>query len=227
MTVRANYDNRYLWRYVLIVVVGIGWALYCAYDLTFKYPRELEQANIYHKELKDLEEEQRQARWDEICEEKGWGNLRTSPRKPDKVEEVISLNYLQGAVALLIGTPPIFLILFSLGSWVEGDENGIRTSWKQEFQFADVVLLDKKKWEKKGIARVEYQDGSSKRFFVLDDFKYEREPVLKLLKSLEATLSDEQIAGGPRESVDAPASDGTRGKDSADPSTDAAAAKDA
>ena len=196
MTIRAKYDNRYLWRYALIVFVGVGWALYCAYDLTFKYPVELEQAKVYHEQLKDLDERERQAQWDKICQENGWGQVRTSPRKPEKVEEVISLNYLQGIVALIIGLPPVFFILFSVGSWVEGDQQGIRTSWKQEFQFDDVKVLDKKKWEKKGIARAEYEQNGKRGIFVFDDFKYEREPIVQLLKNLEATLESDQIVGG-------------------------------
>ena len=60
-------------------------------------------------------------------------------------------------------------------------------------------MLDKKKWENKGIAKASYRDKGLTRVFVFDDFKFDREPLGLILRKLEAKLDLRQIVGGPVE----------------------------
>jgi hypothetical protein len=66
------------------------------------------------------------------------------------------------------------------------------------------VKLDKKKWETKGIAKATYRDNSLTRVFVFDDFKFDREPLGDMLRSLEKKISRDQIVGGPPEAPKEP-----------------------
>ena len=88
------------------------------------------------------------------------------------------------------------------GRWIEASKTGIASSWGQNVDFDRVVSLDKKKWDKKGIAKVLYEDGNRRRRFVIDDFKFKREPTDRILRQLESRLQPEQITGGVPESDD-------------------------
>jgi hypothetical protein len=82
---------------------------------------------------------------------------------------------------------------------VEGDGEGLNTSWGQKMRYADVTRLNKLKWARKGIARAEYTTDGKPQVFVFDDFKFERQPLGQLLRQLEALLKPGQIVGGPSE----------------------------
>ncbi|MCA9183835.1 MAG: hypothetical protein KDA51_20375, partial [Planctomycetales bacterium] len=58
-----------------------------------------------------------------------------------------------------------------------------------------------KKWQRKGIAKATYTPvgGGSPGLFIFDDFKFEREPLGRMLRELEKQLLPEQIVGGPAE----------------------------
>jgi hypothetical protein len=203
MSHRANFNNSYLLRYILIAVGSLAWAGWCAYDGFVKAPQQLEYAREFEK-LKDLDETARSKKWKEITEEKGWPFKR--PKKPEKVEHFIQWQYFMGSIALLIGLPMLFLFLVSRGSWIEMTDGGLTTSWKQNLQYDDILTIDKTKWEKKGIAKIFYEENGRRKIFVLDDFKYERKTVGEMLRQAEAGLDNEQIIGGKPESQKTPES---------------------
>ncbi|HAC92356.1 MAG TPA: hypothetical protein DCF63_17265, partial [Planctomycetaceae bacterium] len=79
---------------------------------------------------------------------------------------------------------------------MEATDEGLQTSWGQQMRFAEVTLLNKKRWDAKGIARAFYTAAGKKHVFVFDDFKYQREPLGQILRRLEAVLQPDQIIGG-------------------------------
>jgi len=89
--------------------------------------------------------------------------------------------------------------LRSRGHWIEMDDKGVRSSWGESFQFDQVELLNKRRWRNKGIAKVTYVDGSRKRRFVIDDFKFKRDPTDTILYELEQRIGLEKIVNGPPE----------------------------
>ena len=79
---------------------------------------------------------------------------------------------------------------------MEADSTGIRSSWGRELRFDQIIHLDKKKWNNKGIAKIRYDDNGSKRTFVLDDCKFDREPSEQILRLVEANIREDQIVNG-------------------------------
>ena len=55
--------------------------------------------------------------------------------------------------------------------------------------FTAITGLGKKKWDDKGLATVRYEIDGRKGEFVLDDYKYDRDPVHQILAEIEAHLS--------------------------------------
>ncbi|MEM8735083.1 MAG: hypothetical protein AAGG44_12710, partial [Planctomycetota bacterium] len=186
-TIRANFQSSYLMRYAIMAAICIGAGLWFAYDGFIGYPSNLPAARAYD-EIRDVADaESRIAQWNELAQENGWSK-RPPEKKAEEIESDIVGQYFWMAVCFLGGIPAVFYYLKSRGTWVESTEAGLKSSWGQEVSFDGVIQLDKKRWEKKGIAKASYMDGDVGRTFVFDDFKYEREPLGKILTQLEESL---------------------------------------
>lgn len=200
MALRAEFQKNYLMRYAALAGVCLFMAAWFGYDGFIGYPQKLQYARAYD-ELRSLDAAERSEKWKEVVASHGWPK-DIPTKKASEIEDDIVGQYFWAGINLLAGVPALFLLLRNRGAWVEETEEGLRTSWGQSLRYGDVTQLDKKKWERKGIARASYQvAGEGSRVFVFDDFKFEREPIGKMLRDLEQVLLPEQIVGGPPESV--------------------------
>jgi hypothetical protein len=186
MTIRAKSDPRFYLRFLLIGVAIFAMALWFLYDATIGYPKQHEQAVKYH----ELKEANKLETWPDVAREQGW------PTDIPKNEFDIQGQYIWASVAALLGLWALSVVWLARGRWIEGTKTGITSSWGQSLDFANVITLDKKLWRKKGIAKITYQDGNRRRRFVLDDYKFQREPTGKILCELEARLDPEKIING-------------------------------
>jgi hypothetical protein len=187
--VRAKIDRKFLLRLGLTALAFAAFASWFLYDGTITYPRQRERALEYLK----LEEEGRLDEWEAIAAERGWPT--ENPGEPREVAEI----YAQLVLASLLALPAllyVFLFLRARGRWIEMDENGLRTSWGRQLEFDDIVLLDKKLWRKKGIAKITYEQNGRKRRLVLDDWKYDAEETKEILCEVESHIEIDQIVGG-------------------------------
>jgi hypothetical protein len=189
MMFKANANSGYLWRLLLLACFCIGISLWFLYDGAIGYPRQRERALAYLQ----LEEENRLDEWDELAQERGWPTK--NPGEPKTEYD----SYVQFAIAALAF--PVGLLY--LGNyfrwrrrWIESNGTAIRTSWGKEFELDQIVVLNKKKWKNKGIAKIQYVKQGRKGRLVLDDCKYEVEPTEGILRQVEAHVDPSQIIGG-------------------------------
>lgn len=196
---RANFQKSYRMRYLALATVCLLMAAWFGYDGLVGYPAQLPAAEAYD-EIRDLDDKKRAEQWKQIAADK---NLpKQTPKKTaEQLRSDIVGQYFWGGINLLVGLPALFLWLRSRGKWVESTDDGLTTSWGQTLRFSDVTLLDKKKWQRKGIAKATYTPvgGGNPGVFIFDDFKFEREPLGHMLRDLEKELRPEQIVGGPAE----------------------------
>ena len=196
---RANFQKNYLMRYAALATVCLLMAAWFGYDGLVGYPAQLPAAAAFDQ-IKELDAAKRNERWKQITTDK---NLpKETPKKTaEQLRSDIVGQYFWGGLNLLVGLPALILWLRSRGAWVESSDGGLTTSWGQTLQFSQVTLLDKKKWQRKGIAKATYSPGGGgqSKLFVFDDFKFEREPLGQMLRDLEQHLLPEQIVGGPPE----------------------------
>jgi hypothetical protein len=111
----------------------------------------------------------------------------------------IFTQYIQALVAFLAGAYLISLPIRARGRWIQADEHGITSSWGQSVPYDQIEQVNKRKWRDKGIAKVTYVDGGRRKMFVVDDFKFMREPTDQILYELEQRIEPERITGGPPE----------------------------
>lgn len=213
MTVRAEFQKNYLTRYLILSGVCLFMAAWFAYDGLVGYPQQMVYAEAYDP-LREMEAAERAERWQAVTAENNWP--RDVPKKTaEEIGSDITGQYVWAILNLMIGLPVLILFFRARGSWVEATPEGLTTSWGQTVRFADVTRLDKRRWQRKGIAKALYNEtgavpsgvgssgtgpsGGGKRVFTFDDFKFQREPLGVMLRDLEASLQPEQIVGGPPE----------------------------
>jgi hypothetical protein len=187
-------------------IVAIGFGLWSVYDGMVKYPAQrIRGFGEFQSDYKSLFEDSkvkalsvdqfersadadRRQEWEKYMHER---DIKSIPE--------IFTQYVQAAVAGLAGIFLISIPIRARGRWIEGNETGITSSWGQSFQYEDVELVNKRKWRDKGIAKVTYIANGRRQQFVIDDFKFMREPTDQILCELEQRIAVERITGGPLE----------------------------
>jgi hypothetical protein len=193
MIIRAIADVKFIRRYLFVALICLGFAGWSLYDGLVAYPKQLERSQTYYG-LKEPDEKIRNKMWRELALEKGWS--QGIPDEVEKIEKKIVWQYIMAAVGLVVGLPMLIWYWRMRGSWIEASASGLKTSWGQTLDVKDIRSIDKTKWQKKGIARIQYEEGGTKRTFVLDDFKYQRAPIGQMLRLVESKLNADQIIGG-------------------------------
>ena len=189
MLLRAEVTKGYLVRLAIVALVGCGFALWALYDGFIAYPNQRERALKFQK----LREEDRIGDWRELCNQRGWPT--DNPGKP-KTEGDIFVQYTMAGAAGPFGLLFGFFLFRNYGRWVEADEKGLRASWGHDLQFDQIVMLDKKKWDSKGIARVYYEQDERTGRMYLDDFKYDCDVTREILRMVEENIGLELIVNG-------------------------------
>jgi hypothetical protein len=188
--IRADVHQPYFRKFLFVFLGCTAFALWFLYDGLIGYPHQLTMAEAYEA----LPEAGRQDAWKELAAENGWPT-RTPAKSAEDIRHDIGGQFMMAVLCGVFAIPTLMMFMSGQGTWVEGDETVIRNSKGQEVPIAAITKIDKRKWQDKGIAKIYYEvDGKTKKF-VMDDFKYKREPMGQLLRYAEAGLTDQQIVG--------------------------------
>jgi hypothetical protein len=189
MTIRADSDPKFYLRFLLIGGMLLVFGLWSLYDGAIRWPAQTVRA-LKYKEFKD---DGRISEWPEFAREQGWPT--THPGDP-KTTADLQGQFIMAAVCGVLSLLAFIVVLRSRGQWIEAGKTGLTSSWGQSLDYDSVVSLDKKNWDKKGIARLYYLDGERRRRFVIDDFKFKREPTDDILREVEARIGHDKIING-------------------------------
>jgi hypothetical protein len=201
MAIRTDSDARYYRRFLIIGIVALGWALYCLYDGFIGYPNQRDRGLAYQQLEKELEGGDPivfRDRWEELARLNNWPT--TFPGEP-KSEADIMLQFVMAAGSGAIGLWLLWGVWRARGQWIEQTDSGLTSSWGQKLDYDQILAVDKRKWRNKGIAKIRYQDGTRKRRFVLDNFKFDRDTTDRILYDLESRIGHDKITGGPPETL--------------------------
>src|SRR5215213_1562127 len=172
MPIRADNDPRFSRRFLIMGIVAIGFALWSLYDGMVKYPAQRvrgfdEFKSDFKSEFQDpkisaLSVDQFERTADDKHEWAKYAHDRGIKSIPE-----IFTQYVQAAVAGLVGLFLISIPLRSRGRWIEANESGITSSWGESFQYEQIEQVNKRKWRDKGIAKITYIDGNRRKLFVV------------------------------------------------------------
>jgi hypothetical protein len=194
---RATISSGYRWRLAIVALVCLLFAGWSAYDGLVKYPRINREAAAF-AEYQEEHPENWQSTWPDHAKA---NNLPEQPEQPKSDFSIIA-QFVQVAITLPIGLIFGYGYVSSAGRWLESDESGLTTSGGEKIPYEAISQLNKDRWKAKGIAVASYNAGEGEKRLVIDDWKFERDPTDEILKSIEQTLSPEQIVGGEPEGED-------------------------
>ena len=193
MKIRADVNMRHYFKSVLIGLGVFGFGLWSMYDAFIGFPNQRVRAHKY-EELSKLDNFYDE--WVDHARSQNWP--LQDPGEP-KSDLDIYFNYVMAAICTPFGIWLLVGVVRARGRWIEADDSGVRASWGPEFTYDSVTQLEKRKWQKKGIARVYFESGDQKGKFVIDDFKFKRQPTDEILAQLESKIQLDLITGGPPE----------------------------
>lgn len=198
--VRATTENMFLFKYLLIGAACFAFFLWSTYDAFVAYPAKIPRGQAWEKIKKDdsLDDAAQQEKWIVLAKEKGWSTKRpTKKESPDSVRQTIIWNYAFMAIGFGIAAPCIIWYFLNNGTWIEADKGVLRNSRGAEVPIGKITKIDKKKWEKKGIAIVSYTaDDGSEKTFTIDDLKYQRNETDQILAWVEGQVKRDVIVNG-------------------------------
>jgi hypothetical protein len=192
MAVRANIQASYRWRMLFVTVFCVAFAGWFLYDGAIGYPAQAVRAKKYQK-MQESGHDGWEEEWEDLAKEKGWPTA--DPGDPKKVED-FQVQFIFVGIMAVFAIPFFYIFLSTRGRWIEMDDDGFNTSWKQRCKFDDISGFDKRKWYNKGIAKILYEEGGKQRKLTLDDCKYDREPTEMFVREVSLDLDEDQIIGG-------------------------------
>ena len=189
--IRANVHQPYFRKHLFIALGGFAYAAWCLYDGLVAYPRNLEIAEAFEAIPDDAK---RVETWTQLASERGW-SADTPVKSAAEVASLISGQFFFAAICATVGIVALIIWARARGTWVEGDESQIRSSWGDEIAIPSITKINKRKWPEKGIARLYYEENGKKGRFVMDDFKYDSTAMGQILTFAEAHLSADDVVG--------------------------------
>ncbi|MEO6435179.1 MAG: hypothetical protein ABIP55_05400 [Tepidisphaeraceae bacterium] len=180
----AEPDAGYRWKHLIMAILLIAGGVWFAYDGWVKWPAENATATRLEKE-KDAA--QRAAVKDEALIEK----LARDLQKYEKHNDAGIL--IQKLLAIVCPGLGLFW-----GVWTLWDTRGryrmaadtLEVPGHPPVKVSDIRRIDKRKWDRKGIAYLHYERGipPAPGVFRLDDFAYERKATDAMLERIEKNV---------------------------------------
>ena len=178
----AQPDAGYRWKHLIVAVAMIAFGAWFAYDGWIKWPAENARIRQVQQEKDAAAAAGETARVEALAKELQELNHHTEMDLA--IQKVL-------AIAL-----PAFGLFW--GAWTLRDTRGVyRMSGNTLFvpghppvAVDDIRRIDKRKWDKKGIAFLHYEVGQPPTAGVLklDDFAYERKPTDEMLERIEKNV---------------------------------------
>ncbi len=217
MATRANISPNYLIRLGIVGSVCVMGGLWFLYDGLVGYPakreRGLDRIQFFEEHQDDIDakgeklgELQLSEMWKERAAERGWPTDNPLNPETGKALAPVDINeqFFYAGGAGLIGLGFLSRLVYMLGRWVETEGTTLRTKSGQQVDFSQITALDKKKWQSKGIAWVDYQAEGRKGKIRLDDYYYDRAATKAILRQIEAAIDPAKIINGKPEPPEKP-----------------------
>jgi hypothetical protein len=193
-TIVARAGRYYRNTRYLIVAMCVGWGVYSIYDGFVKYPRANEAA--VQKEVERVETASGQTVTPAQRED-----IRSKTTLPHPGWDV---PFNRGAGIIL---PPLGIALLAWALYNSRGEyrlaaDQLHIPGHPPIPLDNIRKIDKRLWERKGIAYIEYEvpGSTERRQFKLDDFVYDRQPTDAIFEQIEKHVGAMLEQGNPSSS---------------------------
>jgi hypothetical protein len=194
---RAEVNPKFKYKFLLIGLIALCVGLYHFIDPIVVYPNMRPVSEAYASLQTQLKGDDGalQRQWATMTKEKGWpdGIPKYSPQ--ELTTNTIYSYFIGILFTFVAGLPCLLTFIRCLGQWISVDGDGLNNAKGQKVAFDQIQKIDKSKWEKKGIAKLIYSDGSNEKNFVIDDLKFDREITDQIMELVEEKVGVDKIEG--------------------------------
>ena len=191
MAAQAKLSRSWINRMVIIIIVLVGYGLWCMRDATVKYPAH----NLRVAAFAHLQNEFPGTLWDDQHNPIGWTYDRSAeaefdkyadyktyaeakgwpPDKPGapKMDSDVGSQWTQLYVCAGIAALCLIWTLYSGVRRVGADDEGIVCAGGCRVRYNEIKSIDKSRWDAKSIAVVHYEQNGKAGSIKLDEWKYQ------------------------------------------------------
>ena len=176
----AEPDAGYRWKHLIMSILLIAGGLWFAYDGWIKWPKQNAQIEQVQKDKVAAQDAGDSAKVEALSKQLSSMSHHT--------ETDILIQ------KLLAFTLPAFGLFW--GVWTLRDTRGLYRMTGDKLQapghppitYSDIRRIDKRKWDRKGIAFLHYDHAGRSGVLKLDDFAYERKATDAMLERIERNV---------------------------------------
>lgn len=202
MNVIANAQQGYLLKYLIIGIAALAYGCWNLYDAVLVYPNYRPLAHEYESLQGPLDENGKsampdgelQSRWQALATENDWP--LSVPKLNPEIDFLVLSNYFIGSIFSIIGLGCLFIAATTFGKKVQLDENILTDHKGNTIDINFITEIDKKRWEKKGLAALTATENGQTKKLILDDLKFDRQVVDDILLHVENTVGVDKIING-------------------------------
>ncbi len=191
-TLIADPDPGYRWKHLIMAVLMIAGGFWFGYDGWVRWPAENRHAGQVQRDLDAAKRERDQTKEDALAKE------LSQISKHTELDILIQ--------KLLAFALPAFGLFW--GGWTLWETRGhyemagetVHVPGHPPITCDDVRRIDKRKWDRKGVAYVHYEHGNPPKpgILKLDDFAYERTTTDAILERIERNVIPAESTAAPR-----------------------------
>jgi len=178
MTVEAKITS--IWKkqkgFLALFFVGIG--LWFLFDGKVGFPKSNDRW-LAHEKFKT---ENRLSEWPQFAKNAGWNE--TPPHKYYKKND-IAAQYFIGALAVVFGMAVFIYWAGQIKLVFKLEEGAVIIPGGKRVPFESITGINRKKWDDKGLATIYYSIDGRAGKFILDDYKFDPQPMREIMKEIE------------------------------------------
>lgn len=184
---KATISSGYRWRLGIVALAMLIFGAYFVYDGWIGYPHKQKIQLAYQQVVQNNQDNPPaiQRKWQAMAASHGWP--QDTPTAPIS-DMSIYTQWICAGITLPIG------LFFGIGfmrtgwRWIGADEDGLHNHKGLHIPWEAIRSVDDARWDRKGIAIVNYEkDGKSGRL-VLDDWKFQRQPIDEIHERVAAAI---------------------------------------
>jgi len=215
--IKAKASRAYVARLAIFSLAFTLFGLWGLYDGLVAYPESNQRYDLYQTFKDEPSEvdgdgvilEQAELAWQAEAESRGWPIV---PPKDRYGAGSFVFQFVIAGVCIPVGLLVGVMLIRYVGRWVAVDAEGLHASFGVRVPWDAIQQVDKTRWRSKGIAVIRYSDADAQidQAFILDDWKFEREPTERILAVVEQHVTPDQIhdPAAASESTEAPVDPG-------------------
>jgi len=90
-----------------------------------------------------------------------------------------------GGLSLMIGAASFIFWTTQVKRVLKTDDEAVYAPGGKRVPFESITRIDRKKWVSKGLATVVYSINGRRGKFILDDYKFDRDPTHQIMAEIE------------------------------------------